>query len=100
LREGDEEEVGIIWSLSNVNKTFVPFISTSIEYPTDRVVLHLDASEAPKEVGKVYVEVLPMMGVGDPVEVETLESSNGVYRFSRDQPRLLHTYELRWNMLG
>lgn len=100
LKAGDEEDVGVFWSLSNSSRRFVPFMSTSIEQPTDKVVLRLDVGPLADKVGKVHVEVLPMMGVGDPVEAKELESRNGVYEFSQERPRLLHTYELRWNMLG
>ena len=100
LKENDQEDITVIWDLSDKKGNFVPFISTPIDHPTEQVELQLDASAIAGRIGKVFVEVLPLMGGGDPVETHELSGRDGVFRFEAENPRLLHTYEMRWNMLG
>lgn len=99
LSEGDEEEVSLTWALTNKKGDFVPFISTTIDAQTDALSLQLDAQSIPDRIANVQVDVLPMQGSGEPIEVVDVKPKGGVFNFSCENPRLLHTYEMRWTVL-
>lgn len=100
LKEGDQEDVSLFWDVSDTDRNFVPFISVPIDNPTDRLELELDASAVNDEIDEVYVEIQPLMGAGVPVQYEEIVGEEGIYKYVCEKPRLLHTYEMRWNVLG
>ncbi|MDD1498983.1 nucleotidyl transferase AbiEii/AbiGii toxin family protein [Agrobacterium sp. CNPSo 3708] len=99
LNEGDEEEVALTWHLTDKAGQFVPFISATIDCHTEFLALRLDTRLIPERVGNVQVEVLPMQGSGEPLELINIESKGSVFEYTCANPRLLHTYEMRWNIM-
>jgi len=100
LNEGDEENVSLIWELTDRGGNFVPFISATIDSPTEILSLTLDTRDFPGIIEGVQVEVLPMQGSGEPLELANPENKDGIYEYVCSDPRLLHTYEMRWNVVG
>ncbi len=99
LNEGDEEKVSLTWSLTDEKNEFVPFVSATIDVQTDRLSIRLDARSVANDVENVQVEVLPLQGSGEPIELINVGAKDGVFEYVCTEPRLFHTYEMRWTVI-
>ena len=98
LGKGEEIETEITWQLEDIGRTAVPFISTTIEEPTDFLQFNL---VLPPEFGvtHVTVEESSQMGSRKPFESLLIEPDGaGVFRWVEPRPRLLYHYQMKWDL--
>jgi len=95
LKKNDVIEVEAIWDAKGPAK---PFFSTTIEEPTDllEMVVQLYPESGIKEV---ICEVESYKGAKLPYDIKKVKlNSDGEYRWQVRNPRLLHHYEINWQI--
>jgi hypothetical protein len=98
LNKGSEVNTEIVWSLSDELHQAVPFISATIEEPTDVLRLNL---ETPVEWGltEVVCEISSGQGANRPLSTHSLPfDDHGKVQWAIEKPKLLHHYEMRWTL--
>jgi hypothetical protein len=98
LNKNEEIETELAWLLDDSSKRAVPFISATIEEPTDLLKLTL---EVPIEWGltEVICEVANGASAKRPLESKTMAiDQQGKAEWSISNPKLLHHYEMRWSL--
>jgi hypothetical protein len=95
LKKNESIETEIIWTLRNVDKKMVPFISTTLIEPTDHLKFSVFLC---KELGvnEVFCEHAPELGSDQPFSTHTVPLDQGHASWSIANPKILHHYEVRW----
>ncbi|MEW8051230.1 MAG: hypothetical protein AB2809_12710 [Candidatus Thiodiazotropha sp.] len=95
LKKKEEIDTEVIWDLEDTGKTAIPFISATIEEPTDKLRMQIMLPKEMKVHG-VIKEVSHMIGAIKPIlsEHDDINRDN-TYLWEIDEPKLLHHYELR-----
>jgi hypothetical protein len=96
LNKGDLIDIEVAWRLDDADRAAVPFISTTIEDPTD--LLTITATFHPQDlIGAVTAETSSGIGAKRPFMSRLLPvDSEGRAAFTVAQAQLFHHYELRW----
>lgn len=94
-KKNDTVDVEVVWTIEDEASTHTPFISTTIEEPTDELVLRVRFDDA-LGVKDVLCEHRHCMSSNSSIESSSHALSNREYSWSIKQPRLLHHYEIRW----
>jgi|CZKF01.1.fsa_nt_gi hypothetical protein len=98
LKKGEIVEICVIMNLEDAAKIHVPCLNTRINEPTDTLILKLQFPEHLRIHGIVGV-TLPGQGAMNAEPMEAIEVINGKAKWKPHSPaRLLHYYELRWNL--
>jgi hypothetical protein len=96
LDKGEEIDVEVVWSLDDKDRVAVPFISATVEEPTEKLVLSV---ELPKDLSitEVVYERASGIGARKPIKSEILKlDADGRVSHPVPSPQLLHHYEIRW----
>jgi hypothetical protein len=95
LKKGEELDVGVIWELDDLENKSVPFISATLEEPTQSLSLKV---KFPNDsvVDHVIKETSPFIGAKMPFSSIREEISENEYEWIIPNPKLLFHYELRW----
>lgn len=93
LGRGDVEDTSLRWAIADPTGA-VPFISTTVEEPTD--LLQFCFKPQSNTVSRVFFETKFSISAKRPFETEELVANNdGIYT-KELKPRLYYYYELRW----
>ena len=89
----------IAWSLRDKDKKFVPFLSATIEEPTDLLEFILKFSPE-FDVKQATCETSVSIGARKPLEsvVKYLDDHHELH-WIINKPKLLHHYEVKWQSL-
>jgi hypothetical protein len=96
LKKGENMETELTWDLKDTDGTMVPFISSTIEEPTDSLIMNLSFPEN-THVSEVVCEVSSSIGGLKPFETNTIvldRNRRAVWRVRN--PKLLFHYEMTW----
>lgn len=96
LKRGEEIETELIFDLEDVNNKAVPFMSATIEEPTDLLVMSVSF---PDSLGlrEATCETSSSIGARSPFISKTVPiNRNGQVNWSIRKPKLLYHYEIRW----
>jgi hypothetical protein len=97
LNAGDEIQTEVVWELEDTEGKAVPFMSATIEEPTDKLKMNL---MLPPELGvKKATQIVSMcIGAKKPMQTADIEfNRHGELEFQENRPKLLYNYELRWH---
>lgn len=95
LKKGDEIEVEATWKAKGPAK---PFFSTTIEEPTDILVMCVQLYPE-SGIKEVNCEIESYKGAKWPNEKKKEKlDSDGEYRWTVKNPKLLHHYEINWQL--
>lgn len=96
LHKGETVETELLWNLSDSDKKMVPFISATVEEPTDLLILNAVFPESLK-VDEVICEISSSIGENKPFHVEKMKlDRDGKSTWRVRNPKLLYHYEMRW----
>jgi hypothetical protein len=96
LKKGDTVETELVWDLADNNNKMVPFISATIEEPTDLLIMNVSFPET-MQIDSVFCEVSSSLGANKPFEVKKCElDRNKKATWRVRNPKLLFHYEMRW----
>lgn len=96
LKKGNTIDLEAIWDAKGPAK---PFFSTDIEEPTDELVMEVELFPE-SGIKKVYCRVDNNIGtIGPPIETKKEKlNSEGKYRWIVSNPKILHHYEINWDV--
>jgi hypothetical protein len=94
-KKNDVIHVEAVWKMEDPEMTHVPFISTTIEEPTDDLSLRVQFNKS-FGVSEVVCDHRHCIQSGATISSETHEIDNGEYSWDIKNPKLLHHYEIRW----
>ena len=96
MKKGDTVETELVWDLADNNNKMVPFISATIEEPTDLLIMNVSFPET-MQIDSVFCEVSSSLGANKPFEVKKCElDRNKKATWRVRNPKLLFHYEMRW----
>lgn len=96
LKRGEEIETELIFDLEDIDNKAVPFISATIEEPTDLLVMSVSLPDS-LGVREATCETSSSIGARRPFLSKTVPiNRNGQANWSIKKPKLLHHYEIRW----
>lgn len=93
LKKGEIIDIVVEWQCENNNA--VPFFSTTIEQPTDKLIMNLNLDES-LNVKEASFEEAYTKGAPIPTIYEVKELKSGLATWTLDNPKLLYHYEVRW----
>ncbi|HCR56071.1 TPA: hypothetical protein DIV49_03790 [Candidatus Saccharibacteria bacterium] len=96
LNKGKETETCLRWDLEDTERVSVPFISVTVEEPTDILILKVFFPDD-ENVTHVNIDVTPFMGAKIPFEAHERPVRDKQFVWTIKKPRLLYHYELRWD---
>lgn len=96
LNRGEEIDTEVIWDLDDIDGKAVPFISSTIHDPTDKLVLSVRLAPV-LGVKKVTCEHAVDIGAHKVINSTQLELRDDFAEWTVEQPDLLHHYEMRWS---
>ncbi len=96
LRKGEQRVVEVEWDLLDVGKKALPFYSTTIDVPTDRVVMTVRPH---KPVEGVKLFIFPLVTSYEPLTAldRQVKGSTSDIRWEIEQPELGYRYLVTWN---
>lgn len=95
LKKNEKIQIDIEWKLSNKNNEMYTYLATSIDEPTDKLILKVCFSDMTKNV-KAIGELCPYDGA-DPSSTEDIKIDNdNVAIWNIPKPKLYHFYRLKW----
>ena len=98
LNKNETIRIEANWTLTNRSRKAAPFVSTTIEEPTELLVIELELNPE-FGVKKVNLETSGYKGAKIPFGEEIVElDSNGRFEWRIERPKLLHHYEINWEM--
>lgn len=98
LNKDEEVRTELAWTLTDESRKAVPFISATVEEPTDLLRLAL---EVPLDWGlaEVVCEISSGASANRPLSTHSLPfDSQGKVEWLVETPRLLYHYEMRWSV--
>lgn len=95
LKKGEELDVDVVWNLEDLEKAAVPFMSATIEEPTNSLSLKVKFPDD-SNVDHVIKEISPFIGAKMPFSSVREEITETEYEWIVTNPKLLFHYELRW----
>lgn len=96
LSKGESIETEVVWDLEDAARVAVPFMSATVEEPTDLLKLSLSLPPDLK-VGQVTCEISSGIGSKKPLSSKTMNLDRyGRVSWGIEKPKLLHHYEIRW----
>jgi hypothetical protein len=94
--KGDMIEAEVIWKLDDSDRTSSPFISRTIQEPTEKLEFIVDLSRN-LGVDNVIAEIAPDAAARRNVKAKSIQLSEGRGSWIvPGQPKLLHHYQIRW----
>lgn len=97
LKRGEEIETELIFDLEDIDNKAVPFLSATIEEPTDLLLMSISLPHS-LGVREATCESSTGIGARRPFLSKTVPiDRNGQVKWSIKEPRLLHHYEVRWS---
>jgi hypothetical protein len=98
LQKGQVVETEVVWDLEDITDSVVPFISATVEEPTEQLTFRLRFAP---EIGvtQVWCEILSGIGGKNSFNTDSIPvSSTGDVEWSPafPHPKLLHHYEVTW----
>jgi hypothetical protein len=96
LKKGEELDVDVVWNLEDLEKVAVPFISATIEEPTNSLSLKVKFPDG-SNVDHVIKEISPFIGAKMPFSSVREDITEMEYEWIVRKPKLLFHYELRWD---
>ena len=94
LEKGDEIDVNLVFKLDDPDRVAVPFVSATIEEPTEKLSFEVTLDETPAT--EAVVEESSHIGANKPSYTWRVPFSGKTASWMIDNPRLLHHYEMRW----
>ena len=96
LKKGDTVETELLWDLSDTDMKMVPFISATIEEPTDLLIMTV-AFHDNMNIDEIICEVSSSIGESKPFDVEKRKlDRSGKATWRIRNPTLLFHYEMSW----
>jgi hypothetical protein len=95
LRKGDTIEIAILWKIEDKGRTAIPFISATIEEPTDTLTMRVWGTDF-FGIKQATCEHKATMGSRKPFWTRVEKAHNGEMVWEIPRPRLLHYYEMHW----
>lgn len=95
LGRGEEIQTEVVWELEDIENVAVPFLSSTVEEPTARMILKV---KFPPElnVEEVIREISPVMGARKPFSTTPDKTAHSEYTWTIASPKLLYHYEVGW----
>lgn len=96
LQKGNEASIEIEWALQDTQRAHVPFVSCTIDEPTDKLTLNVTIPPV-LGVREAVIEVSGGIGSKKPFSSEKVALDGaGRYQWVVSEPKPLYHYELRW----
>ncbi len=97
LSKGEEVEVTLTWDLEDLEHKAVPFVSMTIEEPTETLLFKVIFPKT-SVVTSIIKEISPFIGAKQPFfsEKERINDYEREYEWTIKKPKLFYHYELRW----
>ena len=96
LNRGDEIETEVAWEFDDADQAAVPFVSATIEEPTDHLCLSVDLT-ADLGITEVTTETSSGIGARKPLtSALVVLDPNGRAIYDQPNPQLFHHYEIKW----
>lgn len=96
LKKGDTVETELLWDLSDTDMKMVPFISATIEEPTDLLIMTVTSLDN-MNIDEIICEVSSSIGESKPFDVEKRKlDRSGKATWRIRNPKLLFHYEMSW----
>jgi hypothetical protein len=96
LKKGEELDVDVVWNLEDLEKVAVPFISATIEEPTNSLSLKVKFPDG-SNVDHIIKEISPFIGAKMLFSSVREDITEMEYEWIVSKPKLLFHYELRWD---
>ena len=96
LKKGEITEIEVKWDLDNSAHRAIPFFSTTIEEPTEELVMDIIL---PPVLGikEICTETNSTLGAQMPLDTTTVElDKHGEYKWVIRKPQLLYVYQIKW----
>lgn len=96
LKEGEEVQTEVVWTLEDKANVAVPFVSSTISEPTDLLKITL---RTPENLGvtRATKEISCSIEAKKPIREDDLILHRGEGTWEVENPKLFHHYELRWD---
>lgn len=96
LKKGEIAEIEIKWDLDNSAHRAIPFFSTTIEEPTEELVMNIILPPV-LGVKEVCTEMSSTLGAQLPLDITTVQlDKHGEYKWVVKKPQLLYVYQIKW----
>jgi hypothetical protein len=97
LRKREVIRTELIFELSDPAHSFVPFISASIEEPTEKLSFTLEVPPG-WQIPQVFCETSSCIGARVPFDTEVKTFTESVHIDWDPKPRIHFHYEMRWDV--